>query len=282
MNMPETAGVKFDRLVDVMRTLRSPQGCPWDREQTVRSLRPYVLEETYELLDALDRGDTPALKEELGDFLYEAVFLAQISEEDGHFAIGDAVQSITDKLVRRHPHVFTPDGTPLADAPASMTANDVVEKWEDLKARERQQAAQAEKTILSGVPTTLPALLRAYELSARAASVGFDWERAADVLDKIDEEVAELREAATRPSENPEHVEEELGDLFFALANLARKMGIEPEAALRRANHKFQWRFTALESTVKTEGKQMRDLTLIELEERWQHVKRSGPDGHNG
>jgi len=271
--MSERPGARFDRLVDVMRTLRGPQGCPWDREQTLSSLRPFVLEETYELLDALDRGDVEALREELGDFLYEAVFLAQISEEDGHFAIGDAVQAIIDKLVRRHPHVFTADGVPLATARESMTSGEVVEKWEDLKARERKEAAKPEKTILSGVPKTLPALLRAYELSARAAAVGFDWEKAADVLEKIEEEVAELREAATRPTADAAHVEEEMGDLFFALANLARKMGIEPEAALRRANDKFQNRFTALEMRVKADGRQMRDLDLNALEAHWQSVK---------
>jgi nucleoside triphosphate diphosphatase len=273
--MTDTAGARFDRLVDVMRTLRSAHGCPWDREQTLSSLRPFVLEETYELLDALDRGDLTSLCEELGDFLYEAVFLAQIAEEDGHFSIGDAVQSIADKLVRRHPHVFTAAGVPLAEGHESMTSGEVVGKWEDLKAGERKAAKQPEKTILSGVPKTLPALLRAYELSARAAAVGFDWERATDVLTKIEEEVAELKDAATRSTADAQHVEEEMGDVFFALANLARKMGIEPEAALRRANDKFQRRFTAVESRVKAGGQQMRDLSLAELEAQWQSVKRS-------
>ena len=271
--MTESAGQRFDRLVQVMRTLRSPEGCPWDREQTLSSLRPYVLEETYELLDALDRGDLAALGEELGDFLYEAVFLAQIAEEDGHFTIGDAIQAIVDKLIRRHPHVFTAAGVPLAEARESITSSEVVEKWEDLKARERKASAQPEKTILSGVPKTLPALLRAYELSSRAAAVGFDWEKATDVVDKIEEEVAELREAATKETVDHAHVEEEMGDLFFALANLARKMGIEPEAALRRANEKFQSRFTAMESRVRGQGKELRALGLAELEAEWQQVK---------
>ncbi len=275
--MEETAGARFDRLVQVMRTLRSPHGCPWDREQTLSSLRPFVLEETYELLDALDRGDVDALEEELGDFLYEAVFLAQIAEESGRFTIGDAVQAIVDKLIGRHPHVFTRDGVPLAEARERMTAIEVVEKWQDLKARERKDAARPEKTILSGVPKTLPALLRAYELSARAAAVGFDWEKATDVLEKIEEEVAELREAATKRTVDAAHVEEEMGDLFFALANLARKMGIEPEAALRRANDKFQMRFTAMETRIKGEGKQLRELTLQELEAFWQTVKIAAP-----
>src|SRR5687767_14709000 len=185
--MEETAGSRFERLVDVMRTLRSPHGCAWDREQTLGSLRPFVLEETYELLDALDRGDVDALREELGDFLYEGVFLAQIAEEEGHFAIGDAVQSIVDKLVRRHPHVFTGDGRPLADAREDISAETVIRKWEDLKAGERKTAGTPEKTTLSGVPRALPALLRAYELSSRAAAVGFDWSKASDVLGKIEE-----------------------------------------------------------------------------------------------
>jgi nucleoside triphosphate diphosphatase len=270
--MSETPGARFDRLVEVMRTLRSPHGCPWDREQTLSSLRPYVLEETYELLEALDRRDLAALREELGDFLYEAVFLAQIAEEDGHFAIGDAIQSITDKLVRRHPHVFTPDGTPLAEARAEMTSAAVVQKWEDLKAGERKTAGTTTKSILSGVPKALPGLIRAYELSARAASVGFDWARAGDVLAKIEEEVAELRTAAVK-ERDPARIEEELGDALFAIANLARKLGVEPEAALRRANDKFQRRFEGVERATADAGRRLQDLTLDEMETLWQAEK---------
>jgi nucleoside triphosphate diphosphatase len=273
--MDESVGARFDRLVAVMRTLRSPHGCAWDREQTLASLRPFVLEETYELLDALDRGDLDALREELGDYLYEAVFLAQIAEEAGHFAIGDAIQSITDKLIRRHPHVFSADGRPLAGGASEHTATDIVQKWEDLKADERKTAGQPRKTILSGVPRALPALLRAYELSARAASVGFDWAQAADVVDKIEEEIAELRDVVARESADRTRLEEEMGDALFALANLARKMGLEPEAALRRANDKFQTRFDALERAVTGENKRLQDLTLDQLEERWQAVKRA-------
>jgi MazG family protein len=270
--MSDTAGTRFDRLVEVMRTLRSPEGCPWDREQTLSSLRPYVLEETYELLDALDHGDLPMLREELGDFLYEAVFLAQIAEEAGHFSIGDAIQSIVDKLVRRHPHVFTPTGEPLAEAREELTAGAVVQKWEDLKAGERKAAGTGEKMILSGVPRALPALLRAYELSSRAAAVGFDWTTAADVLEKIEEEVAELR-AATERECDPKRVEEELGDMFFALTNLARKLGVEPEAALRMANDKFQKRFEGIERAAKAGGKALRELSLSEMEALWQREK---------
>ncbi len=284
--MADTAAERFQQLVEVMRTLRSPHGCPWDRDQTLSSLRPYVLEETYELLDALDREDLAALREELGDFLYEAVFLAQIAEEAGHFSIGDAVQAITDKLIRRHPHVFTPDGRPLRDAREEMTSGAVVQKWEDLKASERKTAGGPEKTILSGVPRTLPALLRAFELSSRAAAVGFDWVTPGDVIEKIEEEITELK-AAAREEQDPRRVEEELGDALFALTNLARKLGVEPEAALRMANDKFQRRFEALERAAQADGHQLRQLSLAELEAYWQRVKRpheehEAHEGHEG
>src|SRR6188768_4000423 len=188
--MGETAGARLDRLLDIMRRLRAPGGCPWDREQTLASLRPFVLEETYEVLEAIESGTPANLREELGDYLFEAVFLAQISEEAGDFSIADAIDAICDKLVRRHPHVFAR----RADEDA-LTTTQVLERWEAIKARERAEAGEdaraRTKTTLSGVPKTLPSLLRAYEISARAAAVGFDWARAGDVLDKIDEEVAE-------------------------------------------------------------------------------------------
>jgi MazG family protein len=277
--MTDSAGSRFDRLVEVMRTLRSPHGCPWDREQTLTSLRPFVLEETYELLDALDRGDHDALREELGDFLYEAVFLAQISEEDGRFAIGDAVQAIIDKLIRRHPHVFTPDGRPLAELREEMTSHAVVRKWEDLKAGERQAAGTPAKTILSGVPRTLPALLRAYELSSRAAAVGFDWPTPDDVVAKIEEEVAELREAVHADRRDERHVEEEMGDLLFTIVNLARKLGVEPEAALRIANDKFQRRFDAIERASQSEGRSLQDMSLDQMEHLWNSAKNTSNTG---
>lgn len=277
--MPESAGSQFERLVNVMRTLRSPEGCAWDREQTLQSLRPFVLEETYELLETLDRRDPTALREELGDFLYEAVFLAQIAEEEGHFSIADAIQSIVDKLVRRHPHVFTPDGRPLAEARQALTPGEVIEKWEDLKAKERQQTSTLEKTALSGVPRTLPSLLRAYELSARAAAVGFDWVKADDVLEKIDEEVRELGEVVANAPRDSTRVEEEMGDLLFSIVNLARKLNVEPEAALRVANDKFQRRFEGMERAVTSEGKSLRDLNLTDLEKLWVREK-LGHEGH--
>ena len=273
------AGATFDRLVEIMRALRAPGGCPWDREQTLGSLRPFVLEETYEVLEAIESGNAENLREELGDYLYEAVFLAQISEEAGDFSIADAIGAVCDKLVRRHPHVFAR----AADDP-TVTTEQVVERWEVMKAREREalrpgsaQVAAREsrrKTTLSGVPTTMPSLLRAYEISARAAAVGFDWARATDVLDKIDEEVLELRhEVESGATGQLSRAEEEMGDLLFAIANLSRKLGIEPEAALRRANDKFTRRFEAVEHAFSARGESLQGATLEQMEHEWQRVK---------
>ena len=272
--MNTSPGSSFERLVDIMRRLREPDGCPWDREQTPASLRPFVLEETYEVLEAIEHGTPQDLCEELGDFLFEAVFLARMHEEAGHFSIGDVVDGIADKLVRRHPHVFE-----RGDGQDALTSGQVVERWEALKARERAMtgkttAEKKVKTTLSGVPKTLPALLRAYELSSRAAAVGFDWAKASDVLDKIDEEVAELRrEVESGATGDLSRAEEEMGDLLFAIANLSRKLGIEPEAALRRANDKFIRRFDAVEHAFTARGRTLQDATLQEMEDEWQRVK---------
>ena len=274
--MAETAGARFDRLVEIMRTLRAPDGCPWDREQTLASLRPFVLEETYEVLEAIESGSPEALKEELGDFLFEAVFLAQISDEAGQFTIADAIQSICDKLVRRHPHVFARGENGGLDS-----SGQVLEQWEQIKAKERAAAGLPEKkkakTTLSGVPKTLPSLLRAYEISERAARVGFDWAKPTDVLDKIEEEVAEVRkEVESGATGDLSRAEEEMGDLLFAITNLSRKLGIEPEAALRRANDKFTRRFDAVEEAFTARGRALGDATLEEMEAEWQRVKAAG------
>ena len=271
--MIDRVGERFERLVEIMRALRAPDGCPWDREQTHASLRPFVLEETYEVLEAIESGLPAHLCEELGDFLFEAVFLARISEEAGDFNIGDAIDAISNKLVRRHPHVFErKSGDP------ALTSGQVIEKWETLKARERAAAGTPEparkKTTLSGVPKTLPALLRAYEVSARAAAVGFDWARPDDVLDKIEEEVAEVRrEVESGATGQLSRAEEEMGDLLFAIANLSRKLGIEPEAALRRATDKFTARFEAMESSFGARGRHLNESTLEEMETEWQTLK---------
>ena len=261
------AAARFQQLVDIMRTLRSEHGCAWDKQQTVKSLRPFVLQETYELLDALDRGDYDALKHELGDFLFEAVFLAQICDEEGRFSIADSIQSIADKLIRRHPHIFDTDGK------ASLTPQQVKQQWEEIKQKERKDAGESEKTLLSGVPRSMPSLLRAYELSTRAAQVGFDWARTEDVLDKADEEMRELRDAVNTMGAKSAEAEEEFGDLLFSLVNVARKLGIEPEAALRVANDKFQRRFDDVERQVAASGKRFRELSLEQLEAHWQIAK---------
>jgi len=273
--MSERAGERFQQLVGIMRTLRSEHGCAWDRQQTLKTLRPFVLQETYELLDALDRDDHDALKGELGDFLFEAVFLAQICEEEGRFSIADSIQAIADKLIRRHPHIFDPDGK------AALTPTEVKQQWEEIKARERRDAAETEQTVLSGVPRSMPSLLRAYELSTRAAQVGFDWVKTDDVIDKAEEEIRELREAVADGGGKSAEAEEEFGDLLFALVNVARKLGIEPEAALRVANDKFQRRFDDVERQVAASGKRFRDLTLDQLEQHWQiaKVQRTGHGG---
>jgi MazG family protein len=274
---PRLAGERFEQLVAIMRTLRSEQGCAWDRQQTVKTLRPFVLQETYELLDALDHGDYEALKHELGDFLLEAVFLAQICEEEGRFSIADSIASIADKLIRRHPHIFDAEGLPSGasakERKAALTPAQVKQQWEEIKARERADAGEAAKTVLSGVPRAMPALLRAHEISTRAAQVGFDWVKTDDVIDKAEEELRELRDAVRTTGATSREAEEEFGDLLFALVNVARKLGIEPEAALRVANDKFQRRFDELERNVKADGHGFRDLTLEQLEEYWQRAK---------
>src|SRR6476661_921860 len=243
--MAHDAGSTFQMLVDIMARLRGPQGCPWDREQTLESLRAFVLEETHEVLDAIDRGDADALKGEIGDLIFEGVFFAQVSADAGQFTVADSLRSITAKLIRRHPHIFDPTGRPL-DTPGQ-----VHQQWEQIKAKEQSDAGER-RSVLRGLPRSLPSLLRAYEIGTRVAAVGFDWSRAEDVVAKIEEEVAELR-AAVR-DEGAARSEEEMGDLLFAIANLSRKLGIDPESALRKANEKFTQRFTALEDNLHARG----------------------------
>jgi MazG family protein len=263
--------------------LRSPGGCPWDREQTLQTLRPFVLEETYEVLEALDRDDRRALREELGDFIFEGVLLAQLCTESGDFTVADSLHAISDKLVRRHPHVFGPaDGTAESDRPQPTTPDEVVERWEDLKSRETSSKGEP-RTALGGVPKVLPALLRTHEIGIRAAAVGFDWERAADVVAKIEEEVAELRaELRSGAPGNRDRAEEEMGDLLFAIANLSRKLGIEPESALRQANDKFTRRFSAMEARLRATGKPLSGFTLQEMETEWGRVKQAEREARPG
>jgi ATP diphosphatase len=257
-----------------MATLRSPtRGCAWDLAQTHESLRPYLIEETYEAIDAIDRGDLTALPGELGDVLLQCVFHAQLGAETGRFDMEDVVDAIATKLIRRHPHVFAPDGTPLSAAARRRAGIDtpgaVREQWQQLKAKEQTSSGAAER-VLAGLPSSLPALLRASKIGARAAAVGFDWPTVEGVLDKIEEEVRELREAVTQ--EHARRVDE-LGDVLFSIANLARRLQIEPETALRQANDKFTRRFDALEADFAARGRRVQDATLDELEDVWRRVK---------
>jgi len=234
-----------------------------------------LLEEAYELLETIDRREFDELPGELGDVLFQCVFHAQIGAEAGRFDIVDAVQSIIDKLIRRHPHVFTASGRPLgarkkAGGSRVKTATAVLTQWEAIKAKE-QGAKGQKKRILAGVPASMPSLLRAHEIGTRVAAVGFDWNTATDVIDKVDEEVRELREAL---AESPARAEEELGDLLFSIANLSRKLGIEPESALRKANAKFTQRFEQVETALERKGSSVHAATQPEMETAWQRVKR--------
>jgi tetrapyrrole methylase family protein / MazG family protein len=252
----------FDQLVQLMTTLRGPQGCPWDRKQTLQSLKPFVIEESYEVVDAIDRDDRDDLREELGDFLLQAVFIAELTREEGAFDIGDAITAIHDKLVRRHPHVF-------ADAQAG-DAEQVLVNWEKQKNEERKAE---NKSVLAGVPRSLPALLRASRLTEKAARVGFDWRRTEDVFEKLDEEIAEVHEAVASGDEGKIHAE--IGDLLFTVANIARKLNVNAEEALQSANRKFSRRFESMERAVRGTGQNLDQLTLEEMDALWDAAKSS-------
>ena len=261
-----SAGSAFEKLVDLMATLRSPSGCAWDREQTLKSLRPYLIEETYEVIDAIDRNDLTSLKNELGDFLLEAVFVAQICSEQNSFHIGDSIEAVCEKLIRRHPHVFERN----AKDENSLTSAEVKQQWEIIKANERTD--QKHRTgSLSGLPSHLPSLLHADRIGRRASVVGFDWQSLDDVDTKIAEEFEELDRARTEG--DAAAIEEELGDLLFSVANLARHLKVEPESALRAANHKFTERFTELEESFKKQGIALRDASIEAMEAEWQRIK---------
>jgi nucleoside triphosphate diphosphatase len=267
---PSEAGHEFTRLVEIMRLLRSPAGCPWDRAQTLASLARYVIEEAHEVVDAIERHDLEDLRGEVGDLVFEGVFLAQVASDGGAFDIVSALRSVTDKLVRRHPHIF--DSGAESSAERVRTPGQVVAQWDEIKEREREESGRPPPGPMDGIPRALPALHAAYEIGRRAEKVRFDWERATHVLDKIEEEVAELRNAVE--GEGTERTAEEMGDLLFTLANLARKLHVEPEAALRDANRKFLERFRRLETLVASSGRSWEDLTLEEMEALWQQVKK--------
>jgi tetrapyrrole methylase family protein/MazG family protein len=264
---------RFDRLVQLMARLRAPGGCPWDRKQTHESLKPYLLEEAYEVLETIDGKDAAALREELGDLLLQVVFHAQIGGEAGAFTIDQVLETLNEKLTRRHPHVF-------GEAKAA-NAEEVLHRWEEIKRAERSRTepAQQPSSSLDGVPKTLPALLRAYQMQARASRVGFDWPHTADgierVVEKVEEEIGELTEALQREprEESRERVEAEFGDLLFALVNLSRLLKVNPEEALRRASNRFAERFRYIESRAARSGRSLEQMTLAEMDALWEEAK---------
>lgn len=294
--MPNT-GEQFERAVSIMARLRAPGGCPWDREQTFDSIKPYTLEETYEVLEAIDNRDWDELKSELGDLLLQVLFYAEMAQEEGRFTIGDVLDRLSNKLVSRHPHVF---GDVEAKTPA-----DVLRNWEALKAREKEQRLAAgggkmpkgkvsPDSVLAGVSSAIPSLLEAYKLSSRAAHVGFDWPSIEGLFDKLSEETAELKkhlEEFPAPGPRPiargvagsgtpvvsdelrSRLEGEVGDLLFVLVNIARYLSLDPESALRRTNRKFKRRFQWLEEELARRGRRLQEASLEEMEELWQQAK---------
>ena len=260
--MTTEAAAELRRLLGVMAALRDPEaGCPWDVQQDFASIAVYTIEEAYEVADAIARADMPALADELGDLLLQVVYHARMAEEAGQFAFADVARAITAKMIRRHPHVF---GDAAARDAAAQTA-----AWEEQKHAER--AARAERGTLAGIPTALPALTRAQKLTQRAARVGFDWPDAASVLDKLEEEAAELR--SELPQASRERLEDEMGDLLFVCANLARKLDLDGAACLRRANAKFERRFGAVEARLAQQGRGPAEASLEEMEAGWREVK---------
>jgi MazG family protein len=241
-----------------MARLRAPGGCPWDREQTFDSIKPYLLQESYEVMDAIDRRDWPELTGELGDLMLQAVFFSQMAAEEGHFTVEDALCSINEKLIRRHPHVFGEEN--------AATSGEVLKRWDEIKAAEKKD--KKPQGLLDAVPRALPALVEAEQISTRAANKGFDWRNAEEVLAKLDEERAELAAASSQAE-----LEEELGDMLFTLVNLARFHKVDPEQALRRTNAKFRRRFAHVEKGVEASGKTWKETKIEDMEAFWQAAK---------
>jgi len=294
-----STGEKFERAVSIMARLRAPGGCPWDREQTFDSIKPYTLEEAYEVLEAIDNRDWDELQGELGDLLLQVLFYAEMAQEDGRFSIDDVLERLSTKLVHRHPHVF-------GDVKAETSA-DVLRNWEALKAEEKKKRLEAgggkaakeeakPESVLAGVSAAIPALLEAYKLSSRAAHVGFDWPNVEGLFDKLSEETTELQhelEHFPAPGPRPAHrgiagshtgavvpgeelkarLEDEIGDMLFVLVNIARYLSLDPESALKKTNRKFKRRFQWLEQEIRRSGRRLEDATLDEMEALWQQSK---------
>ncbi len=277
----------FDDLVALVARLRAPDGCPWDRKQTHDSLKPYLIEESYEVLEALDRNDPRQLREELGDLLLQVVLHTELESEQNHFTMQDVITTLNEKLVRRHPHVFTKETGP------SLNADQVITQWEKIKQSERSEQGQ-EESILEGVPASLPALLRAYQVQKRASRVGFDWEQPEQVVEKLDEELQELREATIHHQSRAassshgqdvliawKAIEQEFGDVLFTIANLARFLKINPEEALRKSCNRFVTRFATMEQQAADVGKELQQLNPEEWETFWEVAKKHERSTHN-
>ncbi len=300
-----TTGERFERAVQIMARLRAPGGCPWDREQTFDTIKPYTLEETYEVLEAIDHRDWPELTGELGDLLLQVLFYSQMASEEGHFSLDDVLDRLSNKLVDRHPHVF---GDVKADTPAEVLRN-----WEALKAEEKKKRLAARTgensehddptpSVLAGVSSKMPSLMEAYKLSSRAAHVGFDWTEIEGLFAKLEEETAELREelkavpassfksesvgkgiaGSGKPQVSPElreRLEDEVGDLFFVMVNIARYLSLDPESALRKTNRKFKRRFQWMEERLRSSGRGPEQASMDELETLWQQAKQQETQG---
>jgi MazG family protein len=258
-----TLGARFERLVAIMAKLRAPGGCPWDREQNYDTIKPYTIEETYEVLEAVDQRDYAGLCEELGDFMLQAVFFAQMAQEEGRFSIADSLDAINAKLVRRHPHIFSG-----GDA---KTSDQVLKRWDEIKAVEKSDRGETPKGCLDGIPRALPALMEGLKISQKVAKKGFEWPDFEQVLEKFHEETAELAEA--RAGGSQDEIEGELGDLLFTVVNMARWLKVDPEQALRKTNAKFRARFAHVERSLAARGKTLEQSTLEEMETLWQQAK---------
>ena len=274
---------RFDQVVEIMSRLRGEGGCPWDRKQTRESLKPYLIEEAYEVLETIEAQDDPKLKEELGDVLLQILFHAEIGRERSTFTIEDVLETLADKLVRRHPHVF---GETTPSPPAKISAEEVVHRWEEIKRQEKADQSGNGDTgsALDGVPKALPALLRAYQLQVRAARVGFDWPHDetgyAQVVNKVQEELREVEEARADVAQNAtaaarQRLQDEVGDILFALVNLARVVKVNPEEALRGTANRFAARFTHMEQAAKSRGRALSEMTLAEMDRLWDEAKAS-------
>lgn len=285
-----STGEKFERAVNIMARLRAPGGCPWDREQTFDSIKPYTLEETYEVFEAIENRDWQELPGELGDLLLQVLFYSEMAKEAGHFSIDDVLEKLSNKLIGRHPHVF---GEVKADTPNEVVRNwEAIKKQEKAKAKPKPNGSSGNESLLGSVSRAMPALVEATKLSRKAASVGFDWPQVGGIFDKLDEEVSELKHdmadlpQPVRPAsaqagargqrvapELQESIEAEVGDLFFVLVNLARFLDVDPESALRRTTRKFRQRFASMEAQSRQQGKELDQMNIDELEELWQQSK---------